>query len=155
MQHQPRLQPRVDAALRPGQDLEGQRLQRVTGQNRRRLVPLDVHRRLAAADRVVVHARQVVVHQAVGVDALDRRRRAKRLRRRHPEDRGSLHRDEGAQPLAAREHRVPHREPEGRVAGGQQALERRLDPRRRLAQDRVELQDRLIHRVRGSRPVAP
>ena len=48
---QPRLQPRVDAALRRRQDLEGERLQRVAGQHRRRLVPLDVHRRLAAAQR--------------------------------------------------------------------------------------------------------
>ncbi len=48
------------------------RLQRVAGQHGGGLVVRLVHGRPAAAQVVVVHARQVVVDQAVGVDALQR-----------------------------------------------------------------------------------
>ena len=51
---------------------ERQRLQRVAGEQRRRLAERDVAGRLAAAQRVVVHARQVVVDERIGVDQLDR-----------------------------------------------------------------------------------
>ena len=61
-----------DAVL--GQQLEGERLQRVAHQQRRSLVVLDVQRRLAAPENVVVHAGQVIVHQRIGVDQLDRGR---------------------------------------------------------------------------------
>ena len=54
-----------------GQQLEGQRLQAVADQQGGRLVVLDVAGRLAAAQHVVVHARQVVMHQRIGVDQFD------------------------------------------------------------------------------------
>jgi hypothetical protein len=54
------------------EDVEGEALQRVADQQRGRLVELDVHRGLAAPERVVVHRRHVVVHQRIGVDQLDR-----------------------------------------------------------------------------------
>ena len=72
VQHQLGARAGVGAAARVGQ-LEGQRLQRVAGQHRGGLVPLAVHGGPAAAQVVVVHAGQVVVHQAVGVHRLDRR----------------------------------------------------------------------------------
>ena len=70
---------------RIGQQFEGQRLQRVARQDRRRLVPFHMHRRLAAPQVVVVHAGQVVMDQGIGMQRLDRRRRADRaLRRQRP-----------------------------------------------------------------------
>jgi hypothetical protein len=50
------------------EDLERERLQRVAGENRGRLVEFDVRRRTAAAQVIVVHRRQVVVHERVGVN---------------------------------------------------------------------------------------
>ncbi len=146
------LQPRLDAALRRRQHFERQRLQRVAGQHGRRLVPLHVHRRLAPTQRVVVHARKVVVHEAVGVDALGRRGGAQRLCRRHPEHRRRLQRQKGPQPFATGQHCVAHRHAEGSVAGRQESLQRRFDAGCLLAQDGVKLQALGVHRVRRSRP---
>ena len=65
------------------QHVERQRLQRIAGQDRRAFVERLVAGRPAAAQVVVVHRRQVVVDQAVGVDQLDRGgRRVERLERR-------------------------------------------------------------------------
>ena len=77
-----RVGQRVDACVRgspgpaamPGcarQQLERQRLQRVAGEDRGRLVEGLVAGRAAAAQVVVVHRRQVVVDQAIAVDQLD------------------------------------------------------------------------------------
>jgi hypothetical protein len=54
------------------QHLEGLGLQRVADQQRGRFVVGHVHGRLAAAERVVVHAGHVVVDQRIRVDHLDR-----------------------------------------------------------------------------------
>ncbi len=148
-QDQPRLQPRLDRALRRGEKLEGEGLQRVAGQDRGRLIPFHVHGRLAAAQRVVVHAGQVVVHQAVGVDAFDRGGGAQRLPGRDAEDRRALDREEGAEALAAAEHRMPHGGAECGVAGGQEAVERLLGAGGGLAQDGVELQRLGVHGRQG------
>ena len=94
------------------------------------LVELDVARRLAAAQHVVVHARQVVVHQRIGVDQLDRAGR--RLRAAPASRRGQLargEREQRAHALAAAEHRVAHRACRrcGRdLRRGQEALPARL-----------------------------
>ena len=56
-----------------GEELEGEALQRISGEERRRLVELDVARGLAPAQRIVVHARQIVVDQRVRMDHLDGR----------------------------------------------------------------------------------
>ena len=58
------------------QHLESQRLHGVAGEHRLGDAELHVHRRLAAAKHVVVHAGQVVVDQRIGVDQLDRAGRA-------------------------------------------------------------------------------
>ena len=50
--------------------LEGLKM-RCTDQQGGRFVELDVHRGLAPAQRVVIHAGQIIVHQRVGVDHLD------------------------------------------------------------------------------------
>ena len=90
---------------------------------------LDVHGGLAPAQHVVVHARQVVVHERVGVDQLDRRRRDLQ-----PLCRRAAHftRGEGEQrphAFASAEHRVAHRfvEPMRRnVRLGEEARKRAL-----------------------------
>ena len=51
-----------------------QRLQGIAGEDRGGFVEGDVHGRPAAAQGVVVHRRQVVVHQRIGVDQFHRDR---------------------------------------------------------------------------------
>ena len=54
-----------------GEHFERERLQSIAGEDRGRLVELPVRRRAAAPQIVVVHRRQIVVHERVGVDQLD------------------------------------------------------------------------------------
>ena len=85
---EPPAQPRrVQPGGHLGQQVEGPRQQRVAGQDRDRLAEDLVRGRLAAAQVVVVHGRQVVVDQAVGVDHLHgagERHQLRRARRRPP-----------------------------------------------------------------------
>ena len=67
---------RIDRRMR--EQFERERLQRIAGEDRGGFVERDMHGRLAAAQCVVVHRGQVVVHERVGVDEFDRRRRARR-----------------------------------------------------------------------------
>ena len=53
------------------QQLESQCLQAVANEQGRRFVVLDVAGRPPAPQHVVVHARQIVVDQRIGVDQLD------------------------------------------------------------------------------------
>ena len=76
---------------------------------------------------VVVHRRQIVVDQRIGVDAFDRRARAPRTVVRSPQRPRRLHGQERPQPLAAAERRIAHR------------LDEALGPRR-LAGLRLEAQ---------------
>ena len=63
------------------EQLECEHLQRVAREDRGRLVEGAVRRRPAATQVVVVHRGQVVVHERIGVDQLDgRRRRVERVR---------------------------------------------------------------------------
>ena len=62
---------RVASAAIGGEHLERERLQRVAGEDRGRLVELPVRRGAAAPQIVVVHRRQIVVHERVGVNQLD------------------------------------------------------------------------------------
>ena len=91
-----------------GENREGQRQQRVAGEDRRRLVEGLVHRRLPAAEVIIVHGRQVVMDERVAVDAFERRRRAQRVVGGAAEEAGRFDEDEGAQPLAPAERGVAH-----------------------------------------------
>ena len=72
-------------------------LQRIAGQERHRLAVLHVAGGLAAPQRVVVHAGEVVVHERIGVDHLDRGRDGvDRRRRRRPRTRPRHRRAAGA-----------------------------------------------------------
>src|SRR6185369_8070122 len=61
------------------EDLEAEGLERVPGEERGRLTEDDVARRLPTAERVVVHAGEVVVNERIGVDQLQRRGRLGKL----------------------------------------------------------------------------
>ena len=89
--------------------LESERQQRIADQDRRRLVEGDVAGGLAAPEIVVVHRRQVVVDEGVGVHHLDGGGGVDRPRARHVEEVGAREDQEGAQPLAAGEERIAHR----------------------------------------------
>ena len=70
------------AAVFGGQQLKSQGLQGIPRQQGLRLAIGHMHRGLAPAQHIVVHARHVVVHQGVSVDQLHRTRRAQG-RRQH------------------------------------------------------------------------
>ena len=91
-----------------GQDLEGAGLQGIAGQNRRGLVELLMGRGFAPSQIVVVHRRKVVMNQRIGVQHLNRGRRACRAGLRHGEHCGALHHQERPQPLAATQGRIAH-----------------------------------------------
>ena len=73
------IRARIDASLAwsglAGENPKRQHLQRIAHQDRGRLVERLVTRRTAAPQVVVVHGRQVIVHQRVSMDELDGRRR--------------------------------------------------------------------------------
>ena len=74
-----RLGQGADAALRDHR--KSARLERIAGEQRDRLAECNVAARLAAPERVVVHARQIVMHERIGVHQLQRRRAAVDVRR--------------------------------------------------------------------------
>ena len=96
---------RVPVGRRVGEDVEGERQQRVAGKDRRRLVEGLVHGRPAAAEVVVVHRRQVVMDEAVGMDAFQRRRGADDALVMAVEEPRRLDDEERAEPLARRRGR--------------------------------------------------
>ena len=73
--------------LRTRQNVEGEGQQAVAGENRGRLVEFLVRGRLAAPQVVVVHRRQIVMHQRIAVHAFERRARHQRALARHVEQR--------------------------------------------------------------------
>jgi hypothetical protein len=102
---------------RVGHELEGERLKRVAGEDRGRLVEAAVHRRLAAAQVVVVHGGEVVVNEGVAVQELKRGaglQHAGLLMTKHPR---RLDQEKRPQPLAARQHGMAHRRDEARRTG--------------------------------------
>ena len=110
--------------------LEGQRLQGIAGQDGSRFVEGDVHGRPAAAQGVVVHGRQVVVHQREGVHALHRAGGG--IQRRVVGAAGFAGRvgEQGPQSLAAAEGGMAHRGAQPRLAGAgiDRPRQCRLDP---------------------------
>jgi hypothetical protein len=112
------------------QHLEGAGEQRVTGQNGGRLVEGAMAGGLAATKIVIIHRRQVVMNQRIGVQHLDRGRDSRGTGRRHGENMRHLHHQEAAQPLAAAEDGVAHRLDQPLllpIRQGQQNIERVLD----------------------------
>ena len=75
------------AGLALGEEADRLGEQAVAGEDRDVLAVDDVRGRPAAAQLVVVHRRQVVVDQRIGVDELDRRRRGQHPRGSAPSER--------------------------------------------------------------------
>ncbi len=91
---------------------------------------------LAAPQVVVVHRRQVVVHQRIGVQHLDRGGDPRGAGLRHREQGGGLHHQEGPQPLAAAQRGVAHGLGQARLGAvdrRQQSLPARFPRRLRRA----------------------
>ena len=78
LEHQLGAHPRILVRGRMREDFERQRVQAVAGKHRRRLAERLVHRRLAAPQLGIVHARQIVVDQRIDMDRLDRAADAER-----------------------------------------------------------------------------
>ena len=119
-----------------GSRQHGERLgeQRVAGEDRQGLAEDHVAGRPAAAQVVVVHRRQVVVDQRVGVDHLDARRRAACARsRRRPTASHGGEREDRPEPLAAGEQAVAHRLDQPMRMARRRAGSRARAPRRRAA----------------------
>ena len=91
------------------EDVEGEGQQAVAGEDGGRLVECLVRGRPAAAQIVIVHRGQVVVHQRVAMHAFERRAGHQGLLARRPRTarRDSTTRN-GPQPLAAAEARIAH-----------------------------------------------
>ena len=113
-----------------GDGLEGERLERVAGQDRDGLAEGDVACGLAAAQVVVVQRGQIVVDQRVGVQHLQRGAErvdaCGQLAGSRDHSRG-LHAKNGAQPLSAGEDAVAHGAMDGdrqRLGRWQKAFER-------------------------------
>ena len=113
------------------QQLEGVGEEGVAGEQGGGLVELLVRGGTTPAKVIVVHARQVVVHQRVSVDALERHSDRQGIVGGGPEGIGGRKYQHGAQTLAARLQAVAHRlvQP-GRAGagGGQVPVEPLFDP---------------------------
>ena len=117
-------------ALVGEQVAEGLRVQSVAREDRDVLAELHMTGGLAASQPVVVHRRQVVVDQRVGVDQLDRPRQRQHLLLLGPDRPGGRQREHGTDALPARQQRVAHRflEPRSQgLAGKAHRLEVALD----------------------------
>ena len=91
------------------QDLEGEGEQRVAGKDGGRLVEGDMQRGPAAADCVVVHRRQIVMHQGVAMHAFERASGGQGVFWRHAKHSRRFDEKKRPQPLAAAERRIAHR----------------------------------------------
>ena len=88
--------------------VEGERQQRVAGQDRGRLVEGLVHGRPPAPQVVIVHGRQVVMHQRIAMHQFERAAGGQRAVAVGAEQRGALHQQERAQAFAAAQRRMLH-----------------------------------------------
>ena len=115
--------------LRVAENLERKGQQSVTGQNGRRLVEGDMAGGLAAAQVVVVHRRQIVVHQGVAMDAFKSGARAQGACLGHVEQARTLHDEKRPQPFALRQRRIAHsfHDAPGRAVERQQLIQQRID----------------------------
>ena len=83
-------------------------LQRIAGEDGGRFVEGLVVGGLAAAQIVIIHGRQIVMDQAVGVHHLDGAGDAQRRGARDAELPGAFEHEKAAHPLAAADGRVAH-----------------------------------------------
>ena len=124
-----------------GHEVEGAGQERVAGEDRDRLAEHLVRGGLAAPQVVVVHGRQVVVDEAVGVDHLHRAGERHQVLARPAHRLAGREDEHGTDALAAGEEAVAH----GAVDGGRPGRLRRERPVERLVHRDTES----LHRRRG------
>ena len=100
------------------QDLEGEREKGIARQDGCRLIESEVKGWTAAAYRVIVHRRQVVMNQRVAMDAFERGAAGSAHSSRTPNSRADSMRRNGLQAFAAAEGRIAHGLPESGPPGG-------------------------------------
>src|SRR5690606_18544180 len=125
-----------------GHQLECKRQQRIAGEDGGRFVILAMQRRTAAAEIVIVHGRQIVMHEAVSVHAFDCARGAQQGAFVGVEDPPGFEREERTQPLAATESSVPNGVQQARLRPlltGQEPVEGGMDPLGGVLQARFKL----------------
>ena len=99
---------RIRMRFLPRQDVEGKRQQAIAGENRGRFVVFLVRRRLPAPQVVIVHGRQVVVHQRIAMHAFQGRTGHQSLPARDREQCRTFHHHKGPEALAAAETGIAH-----------------------------------------------
>ncbi len=97
--------------------VERLRVQAIAGEDRDVLAERHMTRRAAAPEGVVVHRREIVVDQRIGVDQLERRRQRHRLLAREADRVRGRERQDGPDALAAGQQRVAHRLLQARCEG--------------------------------------
>ena len=112
--HQCDAHARVGMHLGARHNIEGKSQQRVAGENCGGFVESFVNGRAAAPQVVVVHRRQIVMHQRVAVQALERGAGQQSAGTRRAEQRPGLHQQKWAQSFAAAQYGMAH--------GGEQTL---------------------------------
>ena len=132
-------------------NVEGQGEQPVAGEDRGRVVERLVHRRLAAAQIVIVHRRQVVMHQRIAVHAFERGAGHQRVLAIDAEQRRAFDHQERTETLAGAQAGVAHGvEQPGRPAdllAQQRAAEQPVEQRLGILRDLVETVLELRRRV--------
>ena len=118
---------RRNVCLRSGLERRGQ--QTVAGELCRRLVERLVAGRTAAAQIVVVHARQIVVNERIGMDHFERTRERQGVFDVAAVQAAELEHDHRTQALAARHRRLENAVVALMRLAREIALERRLDQR--------------------------
>ena len=103
-----KLNPDVGRDGEVGEDLKGERQEGIAGKDRGRLVEGLVNGRPSAAEVVVVHRRQVVMDEAVAMEAFERRGGFDDGAAGLAEEAGAFDEKEGTEPLAAAERGVTH-----------------------------------------------
>ena len=134
--------------LRAGRDLEGNGEQGIARENGDAVAENFVTRRAATAEIVVIHARQIIVNERVGVDAFHGAGVRQRRRRFTSAGFGSGETKNGPEPFPAGKQTVAHRlvqrdRRHGRLR--QEPIERAVDLF--LPAGKVALQMRLAHMV--------
>ena len=113
------------------QHLEGQGLERIAGEDGGGLVKGPMHRGLPATQVVIVHGREVIVNQRVGMDQLQRHGRGVQVVIRGAQGAAGRIDQHRPQPLAAHQQGVAHGRLQTRGGGGTLLEERReagIDP---------------------------
>ena len=137
-----------------GQRLERQGLQRVAGQDCGGFVPGLMDRWHAPAQVVVIHGRQVVMDQRIGVQAFDGGGGAVGLDFRHPKEPRPFDDQKCPEAFAAIKHPIAHGVAQPRLAVRRQdGVQAAFASARRFGQRRVKGGWHIRQHVRISRPV--